>query len=94
MVVDPAAHSGILPVPRLRLFPDAFDAFQVDRDQAAPRRRRLAARETATGLRLTLIATAPDSLRDLLEQQQIIEERPVLTAVVARVKGRRERGTP
>jgi hypothetical protein len=52
-----------------------------DADWYATRRRRLTAREAAAGLRLTVSAATPDSLRDLLEQQQVIEGRLGLTAI-------------
>jgi len=51
-----------------------------DADWYATRRRRLTAAQAAAGLRLTLSAAAPDSLRGLLVQQQVIEERLTLTA--------------
>jgi hypothetical protein len=46
----------------------------------ATRRRRLTAAQAAAGLRSTLSAAAPDSLRGLLAQQQVIEERLTPTA--------------
>ena len=52
-----------------------------DADWYATRRRRLTAREVAAGLRLTVSAATPDSLSDLLEQQQVIEGRLGLTAI-------------
>jgi hypothetical protein len=51
-----------------------------DADWYATRHRRLTAAQAAAGLRLTLSAAAPDSLRGLLVQQQVIEERLTLTA--------------
>jgi hypothetical protein len=51
-----------------------------DADWYATRRRRLTVRETAAGLRTTLSAAVPDSLRGLLEQQEVIESGLVPTA--------------